>query len=129
MSYNYKSRLDDYLSGNPTKKSPEDENNTIVYYEQNPNEAKDICFVLLNGRQTSLEYNYLISRDYIPEQNIIVLNFTTHEITLNGHNLEKLFNDLRQNLPQTVTVIDERYIGISQENAPVVTDIKIERVK
>lgn len=124
MSHDFKSRLNDYISGNPApKENQEEQESNIEYYDPSTAYKGDICFILKDGRQLSLEYNYLVSKDYIPEDNIITLGFTTHKVILKGYRLEKLFRDLRLHLPRTIGITDERYSSIVQDNTAIVTDI------
>lgn len=127
MSYDYKSRLDDYLSGDPTKKNEANKDENIIYFDENYIGIRNVCFVLLDGKQIFLNYNYLVSGEYLPEENKITLQFTTSTITLQGYNLEKLFQGFMQHSPKTVAVTDERYSAISQGNTPIITGIKIKK--
>lgn len=121
MSHDYTSRFDDYLSSDPTKKNKAKEDKSITYFDASYTGVRNVCFVLLDGKQRFLNYNYLVSGEYLPEENKITLQFTTSTITLQGYNLEKLFQGFMQHSPKTVAVTDERYNGISQNNYFVVT--------
>jgi len=127
MSYDYKSRLDDYLSGDPTKKNEPKQDENITYFDADYTGVRNVCFVQLDGKQIFLNYNYLVSGEYLPEENKITLQFTTDTITLQGYNLEKLYQDFMKHMPQNITITDERYSGISECNSSIV--IKIEFAK
>ncbi|OJV55779.1 MAG: hypothetical protein BGO31_16930 [Bacteroidetes bacterium 43-16] len=127
MSHDFRSRLNDYISGNPTSKENQEdqEGNNIEYYDPAVAHKGDICFFLKDGRQLSLEYSYLIAKEYKPEDNSITLSFTSHKVILKGYHLEKLFQDLRLHLPRTIGLTDERYSSIIQDNTTIITDIEI----
>ncbi|WP_410879468.1 hypothetical protein [Myroides sp. DW712] len=124
MSYDYKSRLDDYLSGDPTKKNDSKEAENITYFDENYIGVRNVCFVLLDGKQIFLNYNYLVSGEYLPEENKITLQFTTSTIMLQGYNLEKLFQDFMQHSPKSIMAIDNRYNDLSKNNIPIIIGIK-----
>lgn len=125
MSHEYKSRLTDYLSSDPTKKTEADNNNGISHFEENYSGAKNLCFVQLDDKCIFLNYNYLVAGEFFPEDNKIVLHFTTHVIALNGQNLESLYQDICQHLPKTIKALNDRYASIARTNYPIVTGIDI----
>ncbi len=123
MSDNHKSRLHDYLSGDPTKKNEPKEDENITYFDTNYTGIRNVCFVLLDSKQIFMNYNYLVSGEYLPEENKITLQFTTSTITLQGYNLEKLFQDFMQHLPKVIVVMDERYRNILENNVFIITNV------
>lgn len=126
MSHDYKSRLTDYLSSDPTKKPESDNNNGISYFEKDDTGVKNVCFVFLDGKHIFLNYNYLVAGEFFPEDNKITLHFTTHVVTLDGHNLEKLYKELLEHLPKIITTSIDRYCHLAQKSSPVVINITIE---
>lgn len=123
MNHEYKSRLTDYLSSDPTKKTEADNNNGISYFDKDDTGVKNVCFVLLDGKHIFLNYNYLVAGEFFPEDNKIVLHFTTHMVILIGHNLEKLYQDIMQHLPKTIKAMNDRYRNLLSENRPIIIEI------
>ncbi|MDQ7959858.1 hypothetical protein [Flavobacterium lindanitolerans] len=125
MSHEYKSRLTDYLSSDPTKKTEADNNNGITNFEENYSGVKNLCFVQLDDKCIFLNYNYLVAGEFFPEDNKIVLHFTTHVITLNGQNLESLYQDIFHHLAKIIKASNDRYASIARTNCPIVNGIDI----
>ncbi len=119
-----KRKLHEYTSTKSTE-TTDSSNNGILNFEQNDTAVKNVCFVLLDGKHIFLNYNYLIAGEFFPEDNKIVLRFTTNEVTLQGQNLEKLYFDLMQHLPKLIEASDDRYSGISKDNSSIITEIGV----
>ena len=132
MSQNFKDRYNQFLDGNPgdhgasEKAAEKKEHPYIDYYEQYQ-ATRNICFIQRDGQRIFLNYNYLVSCEYLPEQNKIIASFTTHTVTLTGLFLENLFQDLMRYLPRQVNSVDERYNTIADAQQPVVNEIKVVR--
>lgn len=103
----------------------ESSNNGISNFEQNDTAVKNVCFVLLDGKHIFLSYNYLVAGEFFPEDNKIVLRFTTNEVTLQGQNLEKLYFDLMQHLPRIIGVSNERYRSLLEFGISYVVSLEI----
>lgn len=125
MSHEYKNRLTDYLSSDPTKKPEANNTNGISNFEESFSGVKNLCFVKLDDKCIFLNYNYLVAGEFFPEDNKIALHFTTHVIALNGQNLESLYQDILQHLPKIIKVSNDRYASIASKNCPIVTGIDI----
>jgi hypothetical protein len=117
-----KKKLRQY-TGNAKQNDTED--NEFEKFDKDHTGVKNICFVLLDGKYIFLNYSYLVAGEFFPEESKITLHFTTHIITMQGRNLEYLYQDLMQHLPKIIIATDERYSGISQGNSPVVTGIDV----
>lgn len=87
--------------------------------------AKNICFVLLNGKIIFLNYGYLISGNYDPENAIILLTFTTHKVVLKGDRLALLFHQLSEHLPKRIITSDSRYKEIDDKENWIVYEIEL----
>jgi len=130
MSQNFKDRYNEFLDGDPGNQdhsqdvAPKKEHPYIDYY-QNYHPTRNICFIQRNGQQIFLNYSYLVSCEYIPDQNTIIASFTTHTVTLTGLFLEELFRDLMQYIPRVINSVDERYNSIAAVDQPVVNEIKV----
>ncbi|MBU7569085.1 MAG: hypothetical protein KAF41_00385 [Flavobacterium sp.] len=123
MSLEHKNRLTDYLSNDPTKTSEPASTNGITNFEENYSGVKNVCFVLLDGKHIFLNYNYLVAGEFFPEENKIMLHFTSHKVTIQGYNLEKLYHDLMQHTLKMIVAINERYREGLKENFSVVVEI------
>lgn len=86
---------------------------------------RKLCFILANGSYLRLNYAYLIWDEFYPEENRIVLSFTSHTVTLTGQHLSKLYDDLERNIPKVIACLDARYNLATDNEGAVVNDIKI----
>lgn len=125
MNSGFKFKYDQIRENDPTKKESaiylNTERNAATYYENS--NAKNVCFVWPDGKRIFLNYSYLVSGEYQPEENSITLTWTTHVVNLKGYQLEKLFNELMHHLPKEVVCIDTRYIQTIVNGTSIVKDI------
>ncbi|MEP7165211.1 MAG: hypothetical protein ABI741_10980 [Ferruginibacter sp.] len=91
-------------------------------------QVRNICFVELNGKQTFLSYAYLTSAEFTPEENKIVLFFTSHTITLKGNGLSDLYEDLKTYNLKQIKCVDKRYVETLPKSKASVTEINIKQV-
>jgi hypothetical protein len=125
MSQGFRWKYDEMQEGDPTKETAgsgsgiAEENYSVISH------ARNICFVLPDGNRIFLNYGYLVSGEYLPEDNKIILSFTSHTITLAGIYLEKLFYDLMQGLPRQLVCTDTRYNTADETNKPIVNGIQV----
>ena len=89
--------------------------------------TRNVCFVSLDGNRMFLNYSYLVSGEYVPEDNIIVLGFTSHTLTLKGIHLEPLFYEFMQHLPRQILCVDDRYNVVSEKDSPIVNEIGVKK--
>lgn len=103
----------------------------IEYYEEQGH-VRSVCFVQPGGERLALNYAFLVAPHYKPPD--IILTFTTHEITLRGHNLMALFDGFDTQTIRRVTAVDARYLPVKEKegdtdnDAPCVTVIEIRKV-
>jgi hypothetical protein len=90
--------------------------------------VRNVCFAWPDGRKLFLNYSYLVSGEYIPDQAAIVLAFTTHTISLKGVMLESLFDDLLAYIPKVISCTDARYNALAGEKEIVVNEICVEKL-
>lgn len=109
---------------NQRKDGDEDSSGNLESYNS-PGHVRNLCFVQLDGKRTFLNYAYLIAGNHVSEENIIVLTYSTHIITLKGQNLEKLFDNLRFHLPKEIVAIENRYSKTKNESEIIVNEIEI----
>lgn len=85
--------------------------------------GRNICFVKQDGNRIFLSYGHLISAEYNPDENIILLIFTSHCITLKGICLDQLYYQMMQQLVKQVICVESRYNVITDENNSVINEI------
>ncbi len=119
-----KRKLHEYTSGNSAKQN-DAEDNGIVKFDKDHTGVKNICFVLLDGKRIFLNYSYLVAGEFFSEENKIVLHFTTHEVTLKGHNIEKLYFDFLEHTTKLIEANNDRYKAILPTATPLITHISV----
>lgn len=101
----------------------ESQNNIDKY--RKASRVRNICFAQLNGQSLFLNYAYLISGEYFPNESAIHLVFSTHRVILEGSNLKGLYEDLMMHLLRQITVQDKRYLAMLNDGDTVVTSLQI----
>jgi len=119
MSLSFKSKFNEMQENDPTEKTVESSN-----YEQ-ASSSRNVCFILNNGRRIFLNYSYLVSGEYHPEEKIITLTFTSHIVKLKGIQLDALFNEFMQYLPKQLVCSDDRYNSLNEGKASLINSIEI----
>ena len=126
MNHGFKLKYNEMQENNPAHKEGE-EKAAKVYDDKyaEPGHVRNLCFVWLDGKRTFLNYSYLMSGEYSPEENTIQLMFTTHAVVLKGVNLGELFYDVMSQMARQIVCTDARYniIGVSEN--PVVNEINM----
>ncbi len=122
----FKLRFDEMRESNPADSNDVRNEQASADTYGGPGHVRNIYFVQLDGKMTFLNYAYLVSCDFDPdnEGNGIVLGFTSHTITLKGYQLTELFFALGEQLPRLITAQDSRYRQ-TQEDGPMVTEIVV----
>ncbi len=104
-----------------------DADGTQTAYYSTPGPARHLCFILPDGDRLFLNYAYLVAGAYAPKESTITLAYTTHRVTLKGHNLETLYKRLMIQDVQQIACADERYTQVNdQDDAPVVVAIIVQ---
>lgn len=111
-------------SENKTEEKKETGSENVILYGEQEN-ARNVCFVMLDGKQIFLSYAYLISGEFDPEQNVITLTFSTQKVTLTGNKLEGLFEQLMLQMPRKISCVDKRYKEVKEESQSIVTEITL----
>jgi len=78
--------------------------------------TRNVCFVWPEGKRIFLNYGYLISGEYHPQDNQIILSFTSHTLKLKGIRLEPLFYDLMGHVPKQILCKDARYNAVEENS-------------
>lgn len=87
--------------------------------------ARNVLFVLADGNEKFLNYGFLICADYNKSDDSIVLEFTTHTVTIKGSNLSILYRELFEHIPKIITCTDERYNDLEEDDKAVINSIEI----
>jgi len=122
MSQGFKLKFDEMQENNPAKS----ETSAPVANRERYAEAgqvRNVCFEWEDGNRIFLNYAYLVSVKYEPEENRLALHFTSDDVLLHGVRLESLFFELMQHLPKIISCKDARYNTLKDENASVVNQI------
>jgi hypothetical protein len=119
MSQGFKLKYEQLQENNPAKPDEKPQSYTTAGHVRN------VCFTWPDGRAMFLNYSYLISGEYLPEENKIILTFTTHTITLTGIRLKTLFEQLLHHLPMHITCMEERYNETTETTEAIVNEIHV----
>lgn len=91
--------------------------------------VRNITFIWQDGKKQSLNYSYLVSCEYIPDDNTITMLFTTQIVILKGVKLSGLFDALVAQLPESITCIDARYNSTIEDKMSIVNEIVIQKLQ
>jgi hypothetical protein len=118
MSQDFNLKFDEYKENDPSQPidTSQDKYPASIY-------ARDVCFVLADGKMLAISYNYLVSKECSVEGNQIVLLFTTHTVTLKGSKLKSLMSELMSQIPRFIRCENERYAELKESDDAVVTEI------
>lgn len=125
MSHEFRLKFQQMQENAPARENPANKTHAD-FYEQSGH-ARNVCFVLLDGYRTFLNYAYLVSGEYLPQQNRIILAFTSHLVTLTGIWLEELYYAFMHHLPKQVQCIDARYNATAGDDDAIVNEIVINK--
>ena len=90
-----------------------------------PGNARNVCFVQADGRSIFLNYAYLVSGSFFPNEEKIQLVFTSNTVEIRGKNLEPLFNKLSNQEIKRLLTVEERYVSLKETNSICVTKLNI----
>lgn len=123
MNRGFNLKYDQMKQNDPTNnpQTGDDSDQSIILYDPDE-QVRNICFVIDTTRRMFLNYSYLISGEYLPEENKIILTFTTYNIVIIGVNLVPFYNHLMDNKVRMVLAVDSRYNDLV-DNKPVVNKI------
>lgn len=121
MSRGLKLKYDEMRANSSTKKLPGEEEN-----ENSFNAVKNVCFVQPDGSRMFLNYGYMVSGEYSPQNNTITLGFTSHIVTLSGTDLENLFYELMFHIPKQIECANQRYSTLNENDKIHITKIEIQ---
>lgn len=122
MSQRYNLKTEEMRDNDPTSEGSALPTETELDYPT-PGQNRTITFVWPDGHQQALDYNYLVSRDYVPAKGQIILLYTTHSVLISGSGLQPLFDNIVLAITRKVIVTDKRYATL--QNDAVVTEIVV----
>lgn len=108
------------------KDRPSSKPKSMTYYDTDGH-TRNISFAQADGTKLFLNYAYLISGAFSPNESTITLTFTTHLITLKGHNLSPVCDGLAAQSIQRITIVEERYAGV-EEGVSFVTQMTVQQI-
>lgn len=126
MSHDSELNFRKMQENDPTSK----ENNaeSISHYAA-PGNVRNITFIWQDDKKQSLNYSYLVSCEYLPDENTITMLFTTHTVILKGVKLLDLFDALVDQLPEAITCVDARYNALVKDKVCAVNEINIQKLQ
>lgn len=122
MSHDSELNFRKMQENDPTSK--ENDAESIINYAA-PGNVRNITFIWQDGKKQSLNYSYLVSSEYLPDDNTITMLFTTHNVILKGVKLSGLFDALVAQLPEAITCVDARYNSTISDEMSVVNEIQV----
>lgn len=122
MSQDFRNRFGMMRENDPTRQDEDDSAIKERYPTQS--HARNIVFILRDGRRVFLNYSYLVCVEEAADNHSLTLHFTTHTVQLSGNKLDALFLDLVNHIPRIIGCNDPRY-DLLADGQPVVHDIGI----
>jgi len=123
MSQNFKLKFDEMREGKPTDKDDGLEQFNEAYASHG--HVRNLCIIWPDGKMKFLNYAYLISGEYLPEESTITLIFTTDTVVMQGIGLHQLFNELTNHLPKQIKCNETRYQAISENEQYSISEVQI----
>lgn len=126
MSQGFRLKYDQLSENSPGMENPNtNEGFPAGLFYETEGHTRHVCFVRLDGSRVFLNYAYLVSGDYMPDSNMIVLAFTSHIVILKGVHIEALYYQLMTQSNKQIICADERYNDLQDDNASIVNHIEI----
>jgi hypothetical protein len=120
MNQNFKDKLNE----NPSKGGSDDPHYKTF---ESVGHVRNLCLTWPDGKRKFMNYAYLVSGEYSPEEGRIILIFTSETIVLVGIRLNLLFNDLLSHLPLDIVMIEQRYSSTVKNNEFAVHQIEVSK--
>jgi hypothetical protein len=122
MSLEFDLKFEEYRNNDPTAATGKE---TDPHYYPSGGHVRNLAFVLQDGTMQFFNYSYLVTCTYQQEAGAILLEFTTHHITLKGQRLETLFFELMVQANKIIRCAEARYEALEDAQKPVVREIHI----
>jgi hypothetical protein len=123
MNREFKLKIQQMKENVRLRENPSIQKHVDFYEQEGP--VRNVCFMLLDGYRIFLNYAYLVSGEYLPQQNRVILSFTSHMISLSGIGLEGLYYAFMHHLPKHVRCQDARYNATADDKESIVNDITV----
>lgn len=128
MSQDFRLKFDKMREGRPTEdvvnSAPEIDNNySTLGSVRNP------CFIWPDGRMKFLNYAYLISVEYLPNDGTITMTYTTDTIIISGTGLQELYVKLFSHVPMKIECVATRYEALGSLGGILINDICVQRAQ
>ena len=127
MSQDFKFKFDRMRDNDPTGSADNESAAGNAEKYESGGHGRNIGFVWADGKRMFLSYSYLISGEYMPGDNTIILTFTTHKVLLKGVLLENLYGELMAHLVRIVTAKDVRYNSLIENDQYAVNEIIVSK--
>lgn len=128
MSLTFKfDKLNEKNSENQDKKSTTRNEENIELYDS-PSNARNLCFIDKTDKHYFLNYSYLISGEFSPQENLITLFFSTHIVSIKGVDLSSLFEELFHQKLKMIRCGIERYAVIKKDAETFVSEINVTKI-
>src|SRR5689334_21281646 len=102
MSDNLRFKFDQLQNKNTLKNQAEEKSDKDFSMHTSESYVRNLLFVQKDGKQIFLNYAYLISGEYDPDANEIVLIFSSHIVYLRGQLLEGLYRAILEQSPKEI---------------------------
>lgn len=101
---------------------------TRIERHGSPGHSRKLLLINIDGIKSFFNYSFLTFASFNPSENVIILLFTTHEVSLKGSRLDVLFEEFLSETVKLVTAIDTRYSGVDAGNDAIVNEINIQKI-
>jgi hypothetical protein len=125
MSQRFKLKYEDINAQDADGDNANTASGTYDHSYKSETRVRNLCFVFQDGKKTFLNYGYLVKVDFYPDNDTIIMIFTSDKIRLKGVNMDTLFYDLLDHIPRQIVATDPRYNLIGEDQKPVINEIEI----
>lgn len=125
MSQGFKLRYDQMRENNPTKEDGSQQDGEDNEFYGQASNTRNLYLAWPNGKRVFLNYAYMTSADFDPGEdlNSIRLAFSSSDVLIKGYGLAILFDQLMDQLPRKITVVDPRYVQLTEKVQVIVSEI------
>ncbi len=124
MSLNFKTDLKKMRENDPAGEERLDKGYRASENYDTPSHVRNLCFVWPDGRMKFMNYAYLISGEFLPNDNTIFLISTMEKILIKGVNLQNLFYELIVNFPKKLFCLHRRYENVCDSSFYIIEEIQ-----
>ena len=128
MSLSFKSNMEEMRENDPTNEQAMETDNKASENYDTPGRVRNLCFVWPDGRMKFMNYAYLISSEYSPNECEIILTFAAEIIIIKGADLKPLFTNILDQIPKFICYAMERYQQLSNNLSYTVKEIVVNKL-